>query len=141
MGTCIGHQNRRFFVNFLTYLNSGIILILILLKHTSATRENRDVSTFLFVLFLTLGMFCLFHWLLVFSGRTTLEICFIDDGYRPRCNFRKNLIIVFGTANVLKIFLPINRTLPYEGFEWEDEDIWASDRPKMNEKIPSNDDI
>ena len=32
MATCIGHLNRRFFVNFLTYLNLGILLILHLIN-------------------------------------------------------------------------------------------------------------
>ena len=46
---------------------------------------------FLFVLLITLGLFCIFHWILVFLGRTTLELCYIDDGYRPNINLKKNL--------------------------------------------------
>ena len=122
MGTCIGHQNRRFFVNFLTYLCFGIGLILYLIHEAHifgilfVMLGVRDIYTFLLVLLLTLGMFCGFHWMLILSGRTTLEICFIPDDYHPECGIAKNLQIVYGTANIFKILLPSCRKLPYEGF-------------------------
>ena len=33
--------------------------------------------------------------------------------------------------------MPLNRKLPYEGFEWE-EDLWSEDRRAMNETIPNS---
>ena len=123
MGTCIGHQNRRFFINFLTYVCFGIMLILYLLNTTHAAStaywivDVRDMKTFLSVLLLTLGMFCLFHWMLVFVGRTTLELCVLD-GYKPECGILKNVYIVFGTTNIIKLLMPIKIKLPLEGYEW-----------------------
>lgn len=54
LGTCIGYQNRRFFINFLTYLNVGMGMILVLLAQVHPLSRICNIS-------------CRYSWCVCFS--------------------------------------------------------------------------
>jgi hypothetical protein len=73
---------------------------------------------FIVTLIVVLGLFNLFHWYLVFSGKTTLECCLKDPRYTPSKSCVSNIKIVFGTINPLLMFLPKFSMLKHRGFSW-----------------------
>jgi len=48
-----------------------------------------------------LGLFNIFHWYLILTGKTTLECCFNDPRYTPAKSWLYNISLVFGTRNIL----------------------------------------
>lgn len=67
-----------------------------------------------------IGLFTLFHWVLVLKGRTTLEVFEITDGYKPSKSIKTNLDIVYGSHNLFIMLLPMIRPTLYKGCEWEE---------------------
>ena len=77
-----------------------------------------ETYCFIVTLIVVLGLFNLFHWYLIFTGKTTLECCLNDPRYTPSRNRLVNIKLVFGTLNPLLIFLPKFTVLKHKGFEW-----------------------
>ena len=89
MGTCIGQQNRAYFIKFLSYLTGGSYLVVTLIHEFRMPRNflfisDDEVYMFLYTIFWVIGGFTLFHWGIALIGRTTLETFSILDGYKPK---------------------------------------------------------
>ena len=100
----MGHHNRRFFVNFLTYTTLGLTYYLFLLWINGAllsnpfyNLENIGQLSFVASLALCLFLFGAFHWLLMLKGQTTLEMCFPDKNYTPSGRWCDNFKVTYGT--------------------------------------------
>jgi hypothetical protein len=76
---------------------------------------------FIVTLIVVLGLFNIFHWYLVFSGKTTLECCLNDPRYSPSNSCIYNLRLVFETANPFLMFFPKISVIKHKGFEWGTE--------------------
>ena len=82
---------------------------------------------------IVIGLFTIYHWIIVLWGRTTLEFCEILDGYKPSKSKKTNFEIVFGTNNLFLALLPYHFPLKYEGCEWNEPEI-----PQLTTNIESD---
>jgi hypothetical protein len=69
-------------------------------------------------LFFCLGLFALYHWYIIFKGKTSLEICWDDPRYTASSSYSTNLKIVFGTSNLLLCLCPNVSVLRHKGNQW-----------------------
>lgn len=132
IGQCVGHHNRSYFMNFLLYTEVGLVLEYFLLQEYMSDESYWEdvelerfspmlmMETYYFIvtLIVVLGLFNIFHWYLVFSGKTTLECCLNDPRYNPSNSWIFNVRLVFGTANPFLMFLPKISVIKHKGFEW-----------------------
>lgn len=68
------------------------------------------------------------HWFLAIKGRTTIELCVVNDktiserkrkrADFSRYNWRLNLEVIFGTKNLVEMLMPSTKKLPYDGINW-----------------------
>lgn len=77
MGTCIGHYNRQYFINFLTYVTLVATLYVIMMidfKMKSKADYITETETYYFMISISIviGLFTFFHWVAALLGRTTL---------------------------------------------------------------------
>ena len=139
INNCIGQNNCRYFVLFLTYTLIGCIFFVIItapLMYGDHLRKTYRLS-FSFILCLTSILLLIFfnawNWYLILNGVTTIEYFkrSPNSSNRPNKlnkdpitnfdlgNWRDNIYLVFGTRNLCMIFLVPNfRKLPYSGLEW-----------------------
>lgn len=142
INNCVGQNNQRFFILFLTWILIGCVFILItslpiymnLNKINMKAYSSRKISEFNFVVILCMAgsviliFFTSWNWFLILKGNTTIE--YWSPSYRPSKNkytvindfsmgWEDNFFMVFGTRNIIKaIFIPSTKPLPYSGLEW-----------------------
>lgn len=142
INNCVGQNNQRFFILFLTWILIGCVFILItslpiymnLNKINMKMHSSRKISEFNFVVILCMAgsviliFFTSWNWFLILRGNTTIE--YWSPSYKPSKNrytvindfsmgWEDNFFMVFGTKNILKaIFIPSTKPLPYSGLEW-----------------------
>lgn len=135
INNCIGQNNHRYFVLFLTHILFGCLFVLLIgtpIIFNPAVKKTQD-SSFIFILCfagsILLIFFNLWNWLLVIKGSTTIEF-WTFHGHRAKNNslnlgefymknWRENLQLVFGTKSLFKaIFIPSIKKLPMSGLEW-----------------------
>ncbi len=77
MGVCIGHNNRRYFIRFLLYLDLACFLVVALIVREHLPSKlygylGAEVYMFMLTIGIVIGVFGLYHWWIVLRGRTTL---------------------------------------------------------------------
>lgn len=134
INNCVGQNNHRYFVLFLTHLLIGcfyISCVSIPLIWTLGFRSFSTEFNFVAILsgtgFILMIFFNSWNWFLVLNGNTTIEFWSRQaeiktvggiDNFNLG-NWRENLYVVFGTKSLVKaIFIPSIRKLPYSGLEW-----------------------
>lgn len=119
-------------MNFLSYTFLGLILIERIMNDYMGRPVYRqdvdrdelspifflEIYIFISTLIVVLGLFSTFHWFLVLKGKTTLECCLNDERYTPSKSWSENLKIVFGTSNIILIFMPNISFLKIKGYSW-----------------------
>jgi hypothetical protein len=130
---CVGQNNQRYFVLFLTHTLIGCIFINILSCPIFFFQAETNLPMqFNFVCILCLsGMILLlffssWNWFLVLNGNTTIEFWTERAGMNSNIitNFSlgeisENIYMIFGTKSIFQvIFLPSIKMLPFSGLEW-----------------------
>ena len=83
MGTCIGHYNRQYFINFLFYVTLVAIMYVIMMMDFDMKSKNRIYKRKLNILFYVLDIDC--DWSLY---SVSLDCCFIGkDNYWNMWNY------------------------------------------------------
>jgi hypothetical protein len=134
INNCVGQNNHRYFVLFLTHLMIGCLFIIftslpIVFGKTNVkkTQEFHFVTVLALVGFFLMIFFNSWNWFLVVKGNTTIEFWTLRGGIaspNPIKDFtlntwRDNVYLVFGTRSLIKaIFLPSVKKLPLSGLEW-----------------------
>ncbi len=130
---CVGQNNQRYFVLFLTHTLIGCIFINILscpIFFFNSVANLPMQFNFVCILCLTgmllLLFFCSWNWFLVLNGNTTIEFWTDRAGVNSNIitNFSlgelsENIYMIFGTKNLFRaVFIPSIKMLPYSGLEW-----------------------
>lgn len=130
---CVGQNNHRYFILFLTHTLIGCIFINVLSFPIFFFNNVKDMPlqfNFVCILCLTGMVLLLFfnswNWFLVFNGNTTIEFWSYKAGISSNGinNFsmneiKENIFMVFGTKSLIKaILIPSIKMLPYSGLEW-----------------------
>ena len=76
------------------------------------------VFTLILTLLICVGGFAFYHWIIIFKGRTSLEVCIEDRRYTPVDSYSTNLKIVFGTSNIFVCLMPRIAILKHHGDQW-----------------------
>jgi len=135
INNCVGQNNLRYFVLFLTHTLIGCIFISLLSSPIFFFKTTKSMPTefnFVCILCLTgcvlLLFFNLWNWFLVLNGNTTIEYFSSKAGIgnNPKLirdfnlyTVRENIYMVFGTKSIFKaVFVPSIKMLPYSGLEW-----------------------
>jgi palmitoyltransferase len=134
INNCIGQNNHRYFVLFLTHTFFGCLFTLLIglpIIFNSSIKKSQECS-FVFILCLA-GVFLLtffnsWNWFLVVKGFTTIEYwtnSAFSKGSTLNLNefqmgeWSENIELIFGTKNIWKaIFIPSIKKLPYSGLEY-----------------------
>lgn len=134
INNCVGQNNHRYFVLFLTHLFFGCLHICLVSLPIVFNSDIRKTTEFHFVTVLSgVGMFLMvffnsWNWFLIYKGNTTIEYWSIKanmtnpntpikDFSMP--DWKDNLFLVFGTRSLLRaIFVPSIKRLPVSGLEW-----------------------
>lgn len=134
INNCVGQNNHRYFVLFLTHTLIGCIFIAALSAPLFFSNNVRNLPTqFNFVCILCIAgtflllFFNVWNWFLVLNGNTTIEFWssrmgVSSNGLISDFSFNsiyENIYLVFGTKSILKaVFVPSVKMLPYSGLEW-----------------------
>lgn len=136
VNNCLGLENHRYFLLFIFYLLLGVIYNLVTLvaiwnHHTY--RQNGSLMSFICILDTALTGVMLgfngWNWYLAMTGYSTIEFfgkmsqSSEDGGEQRRYDFafksiRDNLYKTFGTLNLIAVFSPSLRNVPFSGVEW-----------------------
>jgi len=135
INNCVGQNNHRYFVLFLTHTLFGCLFVLLIglpIIFNSQIKKTEEYN-FIFILCFA-GTFLLiffnsWNWFLILKGYTTIEFWTnqalssnksklnLNEYYMS--NWQDNLFLVFGTKSIFKaVFLPSIRKLPFSGLEW-----------------------
>ena len=129
--SCVGLKNHRYFVLFLVYLTLGCTFLSISGYSKFLTRPKNSSAHICFILSTVfagvLFLFTAWHFFLLFTGMTTIEIFeyYANPSEKEKYNFsrgswRKNLETVFGTSEFFYILMPSVTPLEYDGVYWPD---------------------
>jgi hypothetical protein len=135
INNCVGQNNHRYFVLFLTHTFIGCIYMSLLNSPIFFFNKTSSLpATFNFVSILCLTgcvlllFFCSWNWFLVLNGNTTIEFWSEKAGFKSDgsilTNFsfysvKENIFMIFGTKNLIEaVFIPSIKKLPYSGLEW-----------------------
>jgi hypothetical protein len=136
INNCVGQNNHRYFILFLTHTLIGCLYVSILgapIFFTSSTSSLPVEFSFVCILcmtgFILLLFFNSWNWFLVFNGNTTIEYWSFRAGISPAnkkviSNFslftvKENIFMVFGTKNLFSaVLIPSIKKLPFSGLEW-----------------------
>lgn len=124
INNCLGLKNHRYFLLFLLYLNLGcafftvvsIKVIFNVPKNPLLIVSFTITSVFTIVIFFFAG----WHWFLAVKGKTTIEYFDTERGNYACGSWKKNLEVVFGTRNLLKMLAPQWSELKFDGVYWPD---------------------
>jgi hypothetical protein len=134
INNCIGQNNHRYFILFLTHTFFGCLFTLLIglpIIFNSSIKKSQEYN-FVFILCLA-GVFLLtffnsWNWFLVLKGFTTIEYwtnSSFNKGNSLNLNeyqmedWKGNIELIFGTKNIWKaIFIPSIKKLPYSGLEY-----------------------
>ena len=140
INNCVGQNNLRYFILFLTWIHIGCLFILstaIPMYFTGREihfTSNKKKVEFNFVIVLSLAgagiltIFNTWNWYLILRGLTTIEfwmssVKLSKNRYTVINDFslswRKNFFLVFGTNSIFRALLfPSITKLPFSGLEW-----------------------
>jgi len=132
MMNCIGQNNQRYFMLFVTFAFLTAVLTSVLsvpiLYYTQTDIKVFKISTLIGVLGVFIfGVFLSWNWFVLLQGRTTIETFSKDSHKKSNCpiqdfdllNWRDNLYMTFGTRSLFKaLFCFSYKKLPYSGLEW-----------------------
>jgi len=134
INNCVGQNNHRYFMLFLTHTLFGCIFISLLsspIFFSNSINKNPSDFNFVTVLCLTGSVILLFfnawNWFLVVKGSTTIEFFSNHTGIQVNSfisdfsmsTIKENLFLVFGSKIILEILLiPSIQSLPFSGLEW-----------------------
>jgi hypothetical protein len=134
INNCVGQNNHRYFMLFLTHTLFGCIFISLLsspIFFLNSINKNPSDFNFVTVLCLTGSVILLFfnswNWFLVVKGSTTIEFFSNHTGIQVNSiisdfsmsSIKENLFLVFGSKRILEILLiPSIQSLPFSGLEW-----------------------
>ena len=133
VNNCIGLNNFRYFILFLSYLWIICIFNTILsvipffnLKRFDQNNELSFVTVIAMCGIAILGFFNLWYWSMTFFNKTSIEFWggrlrtkyWLVKSYSMK-TFKENLYFIFGSKNLLKILLfPSLKSLDVSGLEW-----------------------
>jgi ribosomal protein L40E len=134
INNCVGQNNHRYFMLFLTHTLFGCIFVSLLsapIFFTNNIKNNPSDFNFVSILCMSGSVILLFfntwNWMLVIKGNTTIEFFSNHTGIGinnyisdfSMATIEENLFLIFGSKNILEIiFLPSVKSLPYSGLEW-----------------------
>lgn len=132
VNNCLGLENLRYFLLFIFYLMIGVIYNLITIMsiwNHHVYRRNGSLMSFISILDIALCVVMIgfngWNWYLAMTGYSTIEffgaIQRSESGEKYDYafkNIRDNLYKTFGTQNLIAIFSPSLRNVPFSGVEW-----------------------
>lgn len=132
VNNCLGLENLRYFLLFIFYLMIGVIYNLITIMsiwNHHVYRRNGSLMSFISILDIALCVVMIgfngWNWYLAMTGYSTIEffgaIQRSESGEKYDYafkNIRDNLYKTFGTQNLVAIFSPSLRNVPFSGVEW-----------------------
>ena len=123
INNCLGLRNHCYFLLFLFYLDIGCFFFTGLAAPVAyyGYRNGFIMVSFAIcsVFAVVIMMFAGWHWFLAVKGSTTIEYFSTNLNFSSG-NWRKNLLVVFGTNDFCKIFAPCNKVLMHDGIYWPD---------------------
>ena len=124
INNCLGLRNHRYFLLFLLYLELGCVFysgVSIPVYFSIEKNPYLLIGITLCVVFsIVILLFGGWHWYLAISGYTTIEFFDVKGVCYSRGNWKKNLEVVFGTKNFLRILMPSRNELKFDGVYWPD---------------------
>ena len=146
INNCIGLNNHRFFVLFITHLCLFCLFIIVInvpvaysyfFLHNQSQNDNEELVIFISIIslagFLLTLFFSFWNWYLIIKGYTSIEFWGSRAGVLVKTSsedveqiktfstgkIKDHLFEVFGERNIFKILFLIRiKKLPFSGLEW-----------------------
>ena len=134
INNCVGLENHRYFLLFTMYLMMGcmyMMITIVSLWHHHSFKQHRSMMNFITILdsilCVVMAAFAGWNWLLVLSGKTTIEMWSTQEPGHIELSFSTfsdNIYRVFGTYKLFRVLSPSLRNVPFTGLEWS---FWFKD--------------